>query len=137
MVSKKGKEKVDYLEIDENLSLDEKRVLDWMMLPNDIVIQLFSCLNYCDRASLSSTCRLWRILHKSPCLWQTLDLRPHKCNTAAAALLVSRCQNLQKLRFYGHESANTIINLQARNLREINGDCCKKMTTATLYMLVA
>ncbi|KAL2478009.1 Protein ARABIDILLO 1 [Forsythia ovata] len=136
-VSRRGKEKVDCLEIDENLSLDEKGVLDWIRLPDDTVIQLFSCLNYRDRASLSSTCQSWRILGKSPCLWQALDLRPHKCDTAAAASLASRCQNIQKLRFRGHESANAIINLQARNLREISGDCCKKMTDATLSVLAA
>ncbi|CAI9770353.1 unnamed protein product [Fraxinus pennsylvanica] len=136
-IARRGKEKVDCVEIDDNLSLDEKGVLDWIRLPDDTVIQLFSYLNYRDRASLSSTCRSWRILGKSPCLWQELDLRPHKCDTFAAASLASRCQNLQKLRFRGLESANAIINLQARNLREISGDCCKKMTDATLSVLAA
>ncbi|XP_022863485.1 protein ARABIDILLO 1 isoform X2 [Olea europaea var. sylvestris] len=136
-VARRGNEKVDCLEIDENLSLDKKGVLDWIRLPDDTVIQLFSFLNYRDRASLSSTCRSWRILGKSPCLWEALDLRPHKCDTAAAASLAPRCQNLQKLRFRGLESANAIINLRARNLREVSGDCCKKMTDATLSVLAA
>ncbi|KAK6162626.1 hypothetical protein DH2020_002467 [Rehmannia glutinosa] len=134
---KKGKEKVDCPEIDENLSLDDKGVLDWTRLPDDTVIQLFSCLNYRDRASLSSTCRTWRALGKSPCLWQVLDLRPHKCDATAAASLASRCENLQKLRFRGPESADAIINLQAKNLREIIGDGCRKMTDATLSVLAA
>ncbi|KAI3444777.1 hypothetical protein Pfo_001442 [Paulownia fortunei] len=136
-VVRRGKEKVDCLEIDENLSLDEKGLLDWTRLPDDTVIQLFSCLNYRDRASLSSTCRTWRTLGKSPCLWQVLDLRPHKCDAAAAASLASRCESLQKLRFRGPESADAIINLQAKNLREISGDGCRKMTDATLSVLAA
>ncbi|KAK4411207.1 protein ARABIDILLO 1 [Sesamum angolense] len=136
-VVRRGKEKVDCPETDENLSLDENGMLDWTRLPDDTVIQLFSCLNYRDRASLSSTCRTWWILGKSPCLWQVLDLRPHKCDATAAAALASRCDNLQKLRFRGPESAEAVIKLQAKNLREISGDCCRKMTDATLSVLAA
>ncbi|KAK4488553.1 hypothetical protein RD792_004317 [Penstemon davidsonii] len=136
-VAKKGKEKVDYPEIDENLSLDDKGVLDWTKLPDDTVIQLFSCLNYRDRASLSSTCKTWRILGKSPCLWQVLDIRPHKCDASAAISLASRCENLQKLRFRGPESASAIIHLRAKNVKEISGDGCRKMTDATLSILAA
>ncbi|KAL0425773.1 UNVERIFIED_CONTAM: protein ARABIDILLO 1 [Sesamum radiatum] len=72
-------------------------MLDWTRLPDDTVIQLFSCLNYRDRASLSSTCRTWWTL---------------------------------KLRFRGPESAEAVVKLQAKNLREISGDCCRKMTDA-------
>lgn len=133
----RGKGKVDFPDIDENLSLDERGVLDWTRLPDDTVIQLFSCLNYRDRASLSSTCRTWRILGKSPCLWQVLDLRAHKCDAEAAASLASRCESLQKLRFRGPDSVDAIINLRAKNLREIGGDCCRKMTDATLSVLAA
>ncbi|KAL0285376.1 UNVERIFIED_CONTAM: protein ARABIDILLO 1 [Sesamum angustifolium] len=136
-VVRRGQEKVDFPEIDENLTLDEKGVLDWTMLPDDTVIQLFSCLNYRDRASLSSTCRAWRTLGKSPCLWQMLDLRPHKIDAAAASSLASRCENLQKLRFRGPESADAIIKLRAQNLREISADGCRKMTDATLSVLAA
>ncbi|KAL6495354.1 Protein ARABIDILLO 1 [Orobanche gracilis] len=135
--AKKGKDRVDIPESDENLGLDDGCVLDWTRLPDDTVIQLFSCLNYRDRASMSSTCRTWRALGKSPCLWQFLDLRAHKCDALAGILLASRCENLQKIRFRGPESADTIINLQARNLREIVGDGCRKMTDAALTMLAA
>lgn len=136
-VLKRGKEKVDIPEIEENFALDEKEVLEWTKLPDDTVIQLFSCLNYRDRASLSSTCRTWWNLGKSPCLWQELDLRPHKFDAAAASSLSSMCVNLQKLRFRGPESADAIIALQAKNLREINGDYCRSMTDATLCVLAA
>ncbi|KAL0464575.1 UNVERIFIED_CONTAM: protein ARABIDILLO 1 [Sesamum latifolium] len=136
-VVRRGKEKVDCPGTDENLSLDENGMLDWTRLPDDTVIQLFSCLNYRDRASLSSTCRTWWTLGKSPCLWQVLDLRPHKCDATAAAALASRCENLQKLRFRGPESAEAVVKLQAKNLREISGDCCRKMTDATLSVLAA
>ncbi|KAK4414612.1 protein ARABIDILLO 1 [Sesamum alatum] len=136
-VVRRGKEKVDCPETDEYLSLDENGILDWTRLPDDTVIQLFSCLNYRDRASLSSTCRTWWTLGKSPCLWQVLDLRPHKCDATAAAALASRCENLQKLRFRGPESAEAVIKLQAKNLREISGDCCRKITDATLSVLAA
>ncbi|KAF5946428.1 hypothetical protein HYC85_016656 [Camellia sinensis] len=140
-VARKGKDKVvlpSYPEIeDEGLSLDQKVVVDWTRLPDDTVIQLFSSLNYRDRASLSSTCRTWRSLGISPCLWQSLDLRAHKCDATTAASLATRCMNLQKLRFRGAESADAIINLQARGLREISGDYCRKITDATLSVIVA
>lgn len=134
----RGEEKLDCPEIDENLSLDdEKGVLDWTSLPYDTTIQLFSCLNYRDRASLSSTCQTWRAIGQSPCLWQALDLRHHKCDAAATTSLASRCGSLQKIRFRGPESADAIIHLEARNLCEISGDCCRKMTDATLSVLAA
>ncbi|KAL2536607.1 Protein ARABIDILLO 1 [Forsythia ovata] len=135
-VERRGTAEVEAQEI-EMLSSDMKGVLDWTRLPDDTVIQLFSCLNYRDRASLSSTCRTWRVLGKSPCLWQALDLRPHKCDAAAAASLASRCENLQKLRFRGPESAVAIINLQARSLRQISVDGCRKITDASLSVLAA
>uniref|UniRef100_A0A5B7B3M7 F-box domain-containing protein n=1 Tax=Davidia involucrata TaxID=16924 RepID=A0A5B7B3M7_DAVIN len=140
-VARRGKEVVVLPSIpeneDEGLSLHRKEVVDWTRLPDDTVIQLFSCLNYRDRASLSSTCRTWRTLGISPCLWHSLDLRAHKCDSTAAALLASRCANLQKLRFRGAESADAIINLQARGLRGISGDYCRKITDATLSVIVA
>ncbi|PIN20687.1 Armadillo repeat protein [Handroanthus impetiginosus] len=136
-IVRRDKEKVECPEIDENLSSDEGAVLDWTRLPDDTIIQLFACLNYRDRASMSSTCRTWRALGKSLCLWQELDLRTHKCDAEAATSLASRCENLQKLRFRGPESADAIINLQARDLREISDDYCRRMTDATLSVLVA
>ncbi|KAA8520455.1 hypothetical protein F0562_014711 [Nyssa sinensis] len=51
--------------------------------------------------------------------------------------LASRCANLQTLRFRGAESADAIINLQARGLREISGDYCRKITDATLSVIAA
>lgn len=140
-VARRGKEKAvspSFPEIeDEGLVLERKGEVDWTSLPDDTVIQLFSCLNYRDRASLSSTCRTWRVLGIFPCLWTSLDLRAHKCDAATAALLASRCANLQKLRFRGVECADAIINLQARNLREISGDYCRKITDATLSVIAA
>ncbi|CAI9101269.1 OLC1v1038552C2 [Oldenlandia corymbosa var. corymbosa] len=136
-VSRRGKEKLDCPEVEECLVLDDTGVLDWTKLADDSVLQLFSCLNYRDRASLSSTCRTWRLLGASPCLWQTLDIRAHKCDAAAAASLAPRCRDLRKLRFRGAESADAIINIQARNLREISGDYCRKISDATLSVIAA
>ncbi|KAF4360547.1 hypothetical protein F8388_000846 [Cannabis sativa] len=140
-VARKGKEKVilpSYPEIEEEISgVDRSGLVDWTSLPHDTVIQLLSCLNYRDRASLSSTCKTWRLLGISPCLWSTLDLRAHKCDSTMAASLASRCVNLQKVRFRGAESADAIIHLQARNLREISGDYCRKISDASLSVIVA
>ncbi|GAA0168889.1 hypothetical protein LIER_23494 [Lithospermum erythrorhizon] len=129
--------KVDFADIDEAVIIDNGCVVDWTKLPDDTVIQLFGSLNYRDRASLASTCRTWRILGASPCLWQSLDLRPHKCDLEGAAFLANRCKNLRKIRFRGSEAADAIISLQARNLREISGDYCRKITDATLSVIVA
>ncbi|XP_047316333.1 protein ARABIDILLO 1-like [Impatiens glandulifera] len=116
---------------------NQNQWLDWTMLPDDTVIQLFSCLNYRDRASLSSTCRTWRTLGTSPCLWQSLDLRAHNCDVNGADSLSSRCSSLQKLRFRGADSADAIINLRATNLKEICGDGCGKIVDATLSVIAA
>ncbi|KAL4308713.1 hypothetical protein GQ457_01G050380 [Hibiscus cannabinus] len=140
-VVKKGKDEavsLSCLEIEvDNLGLERNGVVDWINLPDDTVIQLFSCLNYRDRASLSSTCKTWKFLGSSQCLWSSLDLRAHKFDAATATLLASRCMNLQKLRFRGAESADAIINLQAKSLREISGDYCRKISDATLSVIVA
>ncbi|CAN0921833.1 Protein ARABIDILLO 1 [Linum grandiflorum] len=137
----KNKEKVVlpcYPEIEEDVSPPENSpVVDWTGLPDDTAIQLFSCLNYRDRASLSSTCRTWRVLGATPCLWSSLDLRAHKCDAAMAESVASRCENLKKLRFRGVETADAIIHLEARNLREISGDYCRKVTDSTLAVMVA
>ncbi|KAF3789266.1 ARABIDILLO 1 protein [Nymphaea thermarum] len=110
---------------------------DWTSLPDDTVVQIFSCLNYRDRASLSSTCKTFRSLGSSPYLWTSLDLRAHKCDIRTAASLASRCRNLKKLRFRGSDSANTVMFLHARDLREISGDCCRDITDATLSVMAA
>ncbi|KAF6149917.1 hypothetical protein GIB67_008638 [Kingdonia uniflora] len=111
--------------------------VNWTSLPDDTVLQLFSCLNYRDRASLSSTCQSWRGLGNSNCLWNSLDLRSHKCDAATATLLASRCANLEKIRFRGAESAIAIMNFQARALREISGDFCREITDSTLAVMAA
>ncbi|XP_047983136.1 protein ARABIDILLO 1-like isoform X1 [Salvia hispanica] len=135
-VVRRGKEKLDCPDIDGNLSLDEG-MLDWTSLPDDTAIQVFSCLSHRDRASLSSTCRAWRAIGKSPCLWKALDLRHHNCDTAVVTSLASRCESLHKVRFRGSEAAVDIIQLKAKNLREISGDCCRKMTDVVFSVLVA
>ncbi|RZB53669.1 Protein ARABIDILLO 1 isoform A [Glycine soja] len=124
---------------DEVLDLETQRqgVVDWKCLPDDTVIQLLSCLSYRDRASLSSTCKTWRSLGSSPCLWSSLDLRSHRFDAGMASSLAPRCVHLQKLRFRGAESADAIIHLRARNLRELSGDYCRKITDATLSVIVA
>ncbi|KAM7261071.1 hypothetical protein ACFE04_026546 [Oxalis oulophora] len=111
--------------------------VDWTRLPFDTVIQLFTCLNYRDRANLSSTCKNWRQLGASPCLWNSLDLRAHKCDVSMAISLSSRCVNLKTIRFRGAESADAIIHLEARYLKEISGDYCRKITDATISVIVA
>nr|KJB73156.1 hypothetical protein B456_011G218400 [Gossypium raimondii]KJB73157.1 hypothetical protein B456_011G218400 [Gossypium raimondii] len=95
--------------------------VDWTTLPDDTVIQLFSYLNYRDRASLASTCRTFRLLGSLPCLWGSLDLRSYKFDTVAAASLSLRCKNLQRLKFPAAVSADAIVSLQERELREISG----------------
>nr|GFC92319.1 protein ARABIDILLO 1-like [Tanacetum cinerariifolium] len=81
----KGAQKLDLpnqpeTEDADYLKLNEDGLVDWTRLPDDNVIQLFTYLNYRDRANLSSTCKGWRSLGSSPCLWKTLDLRAHKCD---------------------------------------------------------
>ncbi|KAH7687569.1 RNI-like protein [Dioscorea alata] len=111
--------------------------VNWTSLPDDTVVQLFSCLNYRDRASLSSTCRSWHHLGASPCLWTSLDLRAHRCGTETAIALARRCVALRRLRFRGADSAASVIHLHARDLREISGDGCRDITDATLTVLAA
>ncbi|KAG8638527.1 hypothetical protein MANES_14G038600v8 [Manihot esculenta] len=119
------------------LHLNTIRDIDWTTLPDDTIVQLFSYLNYRDRASLSSTCQTFRLLGSSPCLWDSLDLRSHKFDIEAAESLSSRSRNLQKLRFRGADSACAIINLQARGLREISGDFCPDITDAIVSVIAA
>ncbi|MBA0736380.1 hypothetical protein Gogos_009941 [Gossypium gossypioides] len=140
-VANKGKDGVVSLSCHEtgveDLGTERNGVVDWTILPDDTVIHLFSRLNYRDRASLSSTCRAWWVLAASQCLWSSLDVRAHKFDTTMATSLAPRCMNLQKLKFRGAESADAVIHLQAKNLCEINGDYCRKITDATLSVIVA
>ncbi|MBA0717642.1 hypothetical protein Golax_005440 [Gossypium laxum] len=108
--------------------------VDWTSLPDDAMIQLFSLLNYHDRANLSATCKAWRIVGASKCLWTSLDLRGYKFNITMAVSLSPRCVNLQQVRFRGAESADAINHLNAMNLRDISGD---SITDDTLTMLVS
>ena len=121
----------------EEKNKDKIVLLDWTSLDYDAVLHLFTCLNHRDRASLASTCKTWRALGASSCLWTSLDLRPHKLNASTATSLASRCVHLRSLRFRGVESADSIINLKARNLLEVSGDYCRKITDATLAMIAA
>lgn len=111
--------------------------VDWTSLPDDTVVQLFSLLNYRDRASLASCCRTWRNLGSTPCLWDSLDLRAHRCDASTAGALADRCTNLRRLRFRGAESADAIIHLKARGLREVSGDYCGKISDAAMAMIAA
>ncbi|CAL0328153.1 unnamed protein product [Lupinus luteus] len=122
---------------DEVSDLECQGIVDWMSLPDDTVIQLLSRLSYRDRASLSSTCRTWRFLGSSPCLWTSLDIRSNRFDATMASSLAPRCVHLQKLRFRGAESADAIIHLRSRNLRELSGDYCRKITDATLAVIGA
>ncbi|TYH73281.1 hypothetical protein ES332_D05G318000v1 [Gossypium tomentosum] len=110
--------------------------VDWTTLPDDTVIQLFSYLNYRDRASLASTCRTFRLLGSLPCLWGSLDLRSYKFDTVATVSLSLRCKNLQRLKFPAAGSADAIVSLQARELREISGDFWRDITDAALSVFV-
>ncbi|KAM0008325.1 putative F-box domain, armadillo-like helical, leucine-rich repeat domain superfamily [Helianthus debilis subsp. tardiflorus] len=119
------------------LKLNADGFVDWTRLPDDTVIQLFTHLNYRDRANLSSTCRSWRSLGSSSCLWQSLDLRAHKCGWDVTKVLATRCSNLQKLRFRGADNADAVINLRAENLKDLSGDYCRKLNDSTLSVIVA
>ncbi|TYG40726.1 hypothetical protein ES288_D12G116400v1 [Gossypium darwinii] len=92
------------------VAMKDNGFVDWTSLPDDAMIQLFSLLNYHDRANLSATCKAWRIVG------------------------ASKCVNLQQVRFRGAESADAINHLNAMNLRDISGD---SITDDTLTMLVS
>lgn len=106
-------------------------------LPDDLVIEFFSRLNYQDRANFSETCSSWRLLGRSQRLWQSLDLRLHKFNVNAAERLASRCLGLRKVQFHGVESANALIDLQARHLKEISGEYCSELSDDTLLLIAS
>ncbi|XP_010512352.1 PREDICTED: protein ARABIDILLO 2-like [Camelina sativa] len=143
-VEEKGKNKLEspsyrypLIGNDEDVAPKVEDYADWTSLPYDTVLYLFTRLNYRDRASLASTCRTWRSLGASSCLWNSLDLRAHKFDLSMAPTLATRCAHLQKIRFRGVDSADAIIHLRARKLLEISGDYCRKITDATLSMIAA
>ncbi|VVB06368.1 unnamed protein product [Arabis nemorensis] len=111
--------------------------VDWTGLPCDTVLDLFTRLNYHDRASLASTCSKWRNLGASSYLWSSLDTRLYQFNPSIAASLAPRCAYLKKLRFRHGESAEAIVHLQAKHLVELSGEYCRKVTDATLSMIAA
>ncbi|XP_047312638.1 protein ARABIDILLO 1-like [Impatiens glandulifera] len=110
--------------------------IDWTQLPGDIIIHLFSLLNYRDRANLSSVCQNWWSLGASPCLWLSLDLQAHKFDISTAPSLAFRCSSLQKLCFDGEESAEAIISLKVRTLIEIRGNFYGRVNDVTLSIIV-
>lgn len=116
---------------------DANNDVDWMNLPADIVVQVFSRLNYPDRASLSLTCRPWWHLGSSPCLWTSLDLRSYKFDVNAADCLSYQAAKIKKLQFRGSEAANAIIRLPAGGLCDISGEFCRDINDATLSMIAA
>lgn len=131
---------------DNNEVFDEEEVVyvdrkqeevDWTTLPDDTVVAVFHLLNYRDRASLASVCKTFRAVGHYPCLWNSLDVRAHKLDEQAAASLAGRCGELQRLRFRGADTASVIVNLEARNLRDLSGDVCRELTDATLSMVAA
>ncbi|KAK1262700.1 Protein ARABIDILLO 1 [Acorus gramineus] len=113
-------------------------VVDWTSLPDDTVVQLFSLLNHRDRASLASTCRAWRALSASPCLWRSLDLLSHqRIAPASAAFLSARCAHLRRLRLRGPASTAAAVALRASGLLEISVDSCRSLTDAALSVVAA
>ncbi|KAK1430372.1 hypothetical protein QVD17_13054 [Tagetes erecta] len=121
----------------DSSKLNEDKVLDWTQLPNDAVIQIFTLLNNHDRANLSSTCKSCRSLGSSSCLWQSLDLRAHRCDGGLMQSLASRCSSLQKLRFRGSNNTDSIINIRAKNLKELSVDCCSRLNDQNITSIVS
>lgn len=106
--------------------------LDWSFLPADSVVQIFSLVNYRDRANLSSTCKTWWAASKHPSLWKGLDLHHYKFDVEAALSLASRCNELQKIRLndLDVESKNALEYLKAKKLTDIRFD---RITSVKLY----
>ncbi|KAJ0770001.1 putative F-box domain, armadillo-like helical, leucine-rich repeat domain superfamily [Helianthus annuus] len=120
----------------ECLKLDDDGIVDWTRLPDDAVIDVFTRLSYRDRANMSSACKSWRSVGSSSCLWQSLDLRAHRCKWELMEGLASRCSNLQKLRFRGSANTDSLVSIRANNLKELSGDFCKVLSDSTLTLIV-
>ncbi|XP_076899988.1 protein ARABIDILLO 2-like [Bidens hawaiensis] len=116
---------------------EDCHIVDWIRLHDDLVVKIFTHLSYRDRANLSSTCKTWRSAGSSSSLWQSIDLRPHKCESGLMNVLSSRCSNLRKLRFSGSDSMDSLVNLRAEGLRELRGSYCREITDANLAHIVA
>ncbi|KAK1654081.1 hypothetical protein QYE76_071886 [Lolium multiflorum] len=110
--------------------------LDWTALPDDATLHFFARLSYRDRAALAATCRAWRSLAASPCLWAALDLR--RLDPPAAASLAPRCSpHLRRLRLAGCAAADAAPFLRATNLRSLRLSACRDLTDAALAVLAA
>uniref|UniRef100_A0ACD5TSY8 Uncharacterized protein n=1 Tax=Avena sativa TaxID=4498 RepID=A0ACD5TSY8_AVESA len=110
--------------------------LDWTALPDDATLHVFARLSYRDRAALAATCRPWRSLAASPCLWAALSLR--RLDPAAAASLAPRCSShLRRLRLAGCAAADAAPFLRATNLRSLRLSACRGLTDAALAVLAA
>ncbi|KAM3262702.1 hypothetical protein ACQJBY_053062 [Aegilops geniculata] len=110
--------------------------LDWTALPDDATLHLFARLGYRDRAALAATCRAWRALAASPCLWAALHLR--RLDPAAAATLAPRCApHLRSLRLAGRAAAEAAPFLRAAGLRSLRLSGCRDLTDAALAVLAA
>ncbi|VAI25755.1 unnamed protein product [Triticum turgidum subsp. durum] len=110
--------------------------LDWTALPDDATLHLFARLGYRDRAALAATCRSWRALAASPCLWAALHLR--RLDPAAAATLAPRCApHLRSLRLAGRAAAEAAPFLRAAGLRSLRLSGCRDLTDAALAVLAA
>ncbi|KAL1809230.1 hypothetical protein ACET3Z_026220 [Daucus carota] len=118
----------------KKVSRTAKEMLD---LPDDIVIQFFSRLNYRDRAYLATTCSRLRLLGRSQYLWQSLDLRMPEFDVKVAKLFASRCADLRKVQFHGGISAHALIELKARELKEISGENCSNISDDTLKLIAS
>ncbi|KAK8652119.1 hypothetical protein V6N13_061141 [Hibiscus sabdariffa] len=99
--------------------------VDWTTLPDDTVIQLFSYLNYRDRASLASTCQTFRLLviaarHE---MLESVHLGPDACERIscdAIKALASCCPRLQRLWLSGVKEVNgDSINALAKHCRQL------------------
>ncbi|KAL0714744.1 hypothetical protein Bca4012_021723 [Brassica carinata] len=136
-----GKNKVgspSYLLIgDEDVAPQVQESVDWTSLAYDPMLHVFTLLDHRDRASLASTCKAWRSLGASPYLWRSLDLHAYRFDLSMAASLANRCADLQKVRFRGLDSPAALVNLRAKNLKEISGESCENVTDATLSMIIA
>ncbi|KAL0642062.1 hypothetical protein Bca4012_103066 [Brassica carinata] len=136
-----GKNKVgspSYLLIgDEDVAPQVQESVDWTSLAYDPMLHVFTLLDHRDRASLASTYKVWRSLGASPYLWRSLDLHAYRFDLSMAASLANRCADLQKVRFRGLDSAAALVNLRAKNLKEISGESCENVTDATLSMIIA
>ncbi|KAL0714874.1 hypothetical protein Bca4012_021853 [Brassica carinata] len=123
--------------VDEDVAPQVQESVDWTSMTYDPMLHVCTLLDHRDRASLASTCKAWRSLGASPYLWSSLDLYAYRFDLPVAASLANWCADLQKVRFNGLDSPATLVNLKAKNLREISGESCENITDVTLSMILA